>query len=584
MPALAHANAFVQPIGSGRYRYHTLFAEVLRLTLRHEYPDRMAPLHRRAARWYERSGLLTDAVRHATQAGDWQLAASIVIDGLATSEIIEPRGTPSLASEFRGMPHGRAWTGPQPHLVSAAVELSAGGHAASTAALNAAEDILERLPADHEAACRLAAAMIRLAASRRVGDLTAAAAAAARAEALVSRVLDGKLARHPEIRARVLSGRGAVELWSGHLDAAARTLESGAAAAAASGAEDEPAGCLGHLALVEALRGRLCRAAQLAAGATAATTGAQRTLVPHPNPAALVASALVHLEHNELREAHSRLTQADAALGLTPDKLIGAVAWLAAAYGALANGRAAAAAQCVARARSGWSVPGWLEQRLSLAESRAYAATSDIPAALAAARRAGRDDSPEATVTLAHAWAAAGDAENATRALAPALTALSGAPDRVRLHAWLVDARLSYHHGDRARGRRSLASALRLAEPEQLRLPFALERGWIEPVLRGDPALARSHQSLFSPAVHQDQLPAPPGAPKQATIVVVEPLTEREREVLRHVSGMLSTAEIASEMDISIHTIKTHLKNINRKLATTRRSHAVRRARQLELI
>ena len=68
--------------------------------------------------------------------------------------------------------------------------------------------------------------------------------------------------------------------------------------------------------------------------------------------------------------------------------------------------------------------------------------------------------------------------------LAPALAADSGVPDRVRLQAWLVDARLSYDRGDRARGRRSLASALRLAEPEQLRLPFALERGWIGPVLR----------------------------------------------------------------------------------------------------
>ena len=70
----------------------------------------------------------------------------------------------------------------------------------------------------------------------------------------------------------------------------------------------------------------------------------------------------------------------------------------------------------------------------------------------------------------------------------------------------------------------------------------------------------------------------------QAPILVVEPLTEREREVLRHVSGMLSTAEIASEMYISVNTVKTHLKNINRKLAVTRRSEAVRRARQLELI
>ena len=53
---VAHANAFVQPLGCGWYRYHTLFAEVLRLKLRHEYPDRLASLHRRAARWYERNG------------------------------------------------------------------------------------------------------------------------------------------------------------------------------------------------------------------------------------------------------------------------------------------------------------------------------------------------------------------------------------------------------------------------------------------------------------------------------------------------------------------------------------------------
>ena len=127
-------------------------------------------------------------------------------------------------------------------------------------------------------------------------------------------------------------------------------------------------------------------------------------------------------------------------------------------------------------------------------------------------------------------------------------------------------------------------SALRLAQPEQLRLPFALERGWIEPVLRSDPALARSHRSLFSPAGRHNQPPALPSAPEKAAILVVEPLTAREREVLRHLSGLLSAAEIASELDISIHTVKTHLKNIYRKLATTRRGEAVRRARQLELI
>ena len=161
----------------------------------------------------------------------------------------------------------------------------------------------------------------------------------------------------------------------------------------------------------------------------------------------------MHLEHDELREARSRLKQADAALGVSPGQADRGGGLLAAAYGGLAEGRAAAAAQIIARARSGWSVPAWLDHRLSLAESRAHAAAGDIPAALAAAGRAGRDNSPEAAVTLAHAWVAAGDAENATRALAPVLAADSGAPERVRLQAWLVDAQLSYDRGDRARGR-----------------------------------------------------------------------------------------------------------------------------------
>ena len=72
--------------------------------------------------------------------------------------------------------------------------------------------------------------------------------------------------------------------------------------------------------------------------------------------------------------------------------------------------------------------------------------------------------------------------------------------------------------------------------------------------------------------------------PERATAPKVEPLTEREREVLRHVSGMLNTAEVASEMYISVNTVKSHLKSIYRKLAAAHRGEAVRRARQLELI
>jgi LuxR family transcriptional regulator, maltose regulon positive regulatory protein len=582
---LTRANAFIQSAGSGRYRYHSLFAEVLRLKLRREYPDRVPVLHRRAARWHARNGLLADAVRHAAQADDWPLAAEMVIDDLAVDELLEPGDGHRLVGEFRAMPPGQAWTESAPYLVSAAVALSAGQAELCMAALEAAEGILERVPAREQPECRLAAALIRLAACLRAGDLARAAPAAARAEALLGSVPGGALARRPGVRARVLSGRGAVELWSGRLDEAARVLESGVAVAATSDRQQDRVDCLGLLALVEALRGRLGRAAKLATRATADLTAAeQRPPVRQASSAALIALAWVHLYRNELREARRCFKQADAALGITSDKVIRTVAHLVAALGSLAEGNAEAAAGIIATARSGWPPPAWLDQKLSLVESRACAAAGDIPAALTAAERAGQDNPLEAAVALAYVWTTAEEDENARRVLDPALAAHNEAPERVRLQAWLADAQLSYHSGDHAHGHRSLAAALRLAEREQLRLPFVLESGWIEPALRHDPELASAHRSLLVPVPRGEQLPAAPSIPEHAAVLVVEPLTEREREVLQHISRMLNTAEVASEMYISTNTVKTHLRSIYRKLAAAHRGEAVRRARELELI
>jgi LuxR family transcriptional regulator, maltose regulon positive regulatory protein len=578
LAGLARANAFVQPIGPGWYRYHTLFAEVLQLKLRYEHPDRVAVLHRRAARWYEQDGRLTDAARHAAAAGDWPLATAMVIDDLAIGQLLTSPD-PSLAGVFAAMPSEQAWADPQPYLISAAMALSAGHGESCAAALDAADGLLERCPSDREAECGLAAAMIRLAACLRSRDLDTAAATAARAEMLLSKVPAGKLARHPEVAAQVLSGRGTIELWSGRLDEAARVLRAGAAVAAPG----EP-DCAGRLALVEALRGRLGRSAELAARVIPGPEAHEQPPAQHASPAALVALAWVHLERYELREARSCLRQAEAALSTDPDEVIAAVAYLVAAGGALAEGRATVAVQILDRACAGQPAPAWLDQQLNMLRSRAHTATGDTRAALAAAERVGGEDRPEAAVARAHAWAAAGDSANALRALAPALAAGRCAADRVRLHAWLVEARLSYHAGDHARGCRALASALRLAEREELRLPFVMERSWLGPVLRRDPDLANPHRRLLAPVLDREPLPAKPGVPDQAPPLLVEPLSEREREVLRHVSGMLSTAEVATQMYISANTVKTHLRNVYRKLEASHRGEAVRRARQLGLI
>ena len=63
-----------------------------------------------------------------------------------------------------------------------------------------------------------------------------------------------------------------------------------------------------------------------------------------------------------------------------------------------------------------------------------------------------------------------------------------------------------------------------------------------------------------------------------------DPLTAREESVLRLMSTTMSTAEIAAELSVSIHTVKSHLASIYRKLSVSRRRQAVFRARELELL
>ena len=204
---------------------------------------------------------------------------------------------------------------------------------------------------------------------------------------------------------------------------------------------------------------------------------------------------------------------------------------------------------------------------------------------MAAAERADPQSAPEAAAALAHAWLAAGDQQAARRALAAVTAGRSEAPEGVGLAGWLVDARLSYSTGESGRGRRSLQRALLLAGPERMKLPFAMEQAWLRQVLRHDPELAQAAREMLEPAARPGAVPAqrrPPPVPPPP--LVVEPLSEREREVLLLLAGMLSTAEIAAEMYLSVNTVKTHLRSIYRKLSAAHRGEAVRRARQLQLI
>jgi LuxR family maltose regulon positive regulatory protein len=371
-------------------------------------------------------------------------------------------------------------------------------------------------------------------------------------------------------------------MWAGRFDDAAISLDQGAGV---TGDAWEWAYSVGCHALLEAVRGRLGSADKLAHSAAAPWNG-HAGAARRPSAPAEVALAWVDLERNKLNDAHARLSQAEDALRAQPDRLIGALAWLVLAYYNLATGRAGTVAEIVGRAGQGWSPPPWLAERLALTLSRARAALGDIEGALDAAGRAGPPSSVMGAVALARALLAANDPTAAASALASMSPApAADTPPPIEVEARLLEAELGYSNGRPDRGRQSLKRALKLAETNRLLLPIALQWAWIKPLLRGDAALAATVEGLFEAAhdVRGGARAQPPGNGQPAP-VFVEKLSGRELEVLRLASKMLTTAEIAEEMYLSVNTVKSHLKSIFRKLGTSHRGEAVRMAHRLALL
>jgi LuxR family transcriptional regulator, maltose regulon positive regulatory protein len=574
LEALAHANAFVEPVGNGWYRFHSLFAEVLRLKLRFEHPRQVADLHRRAARWYQSHQRLPDAVRQAAAAGDWLFAARLVVDDLAIGTLIEAPEHNPLTECLREMPPALLGTGPAPALVAAGIALADVRHERAGTALAAAEGSLGGIPAGQETTSRIAAAMLRLELAWRTGDIEVTIASVRQLEEQAGTLSDETLAQQPRLVVRMLAERGLLFLWAGQPDEAAASLGDRHPASAEHG--PECAKFHGHLALAEAFRGRLHAAGHVIETTCSPGDGGGGGL----SGAAEVALALIHLERDELRETRIGLNRADAALRARPDRLAAAAACFVAARCRLAEGHTSAAPRMAARARVGWSPPGWLDHRLTLLESRAFAAGGDNLSAVAAAGRAGPAASPDAAAALAHAQLDTGDLLAAGYALdiSPAITAET--PVATCLDWRLTEARLAFGNDDGQHGRRSLMQAIKLGQQEGLRLSFALEAAWMRPVLRGDPRLARAYRHVLAPDLASGRHPSAPGA----DAVIVEELTVRECEVLKLLAGMLTTAEVAGELYISVNTVKTHLKSIYRKLAANHRGEAVRRAKELRVI
>ncbi|MFG2051111.1 LuxR C-terminal-related transcriptional regulator [Micromonospora sp. NPDC048935] len=194
---------------------------------------------------------------------------------------------------------------------------------------------------------------------------------------------------------------------------------------------------------------------------------------------------------------------------------------------------------------------------------------------------------PVLAVARARVELLAGDHAAAGRSVpdwqAPTATAW---PLPVRLDAGLLDAVLAERAGDGRRAGRLLEQVLDLAGPQGCRRVFTRAEPPVRDLLAAHLDAGTAHFALVSDLVRgagqSVRGPARPTTEPRGTLD--EPLTERELTILRYLQSILSNVEIASELSLSVNTVKTHVRNIYRKLDATRRREAVRRARELRII
>ncbi|NXY95038.1 helix-turn-helix transcriptional regulator [Streptomyces sp. BR123] len=603
LASLERANAFVTAAGRSWYRHHPLFAEILRVHLRSGQPGLERELHRRAARWLCDAGQLVSALAHAAAAGDWEFAASRFVGHLAVGGLFTGLDADRLAEVFSAMAPGTP--GPAPELVRAALRFARYDVTGGLARLRAAGERPARDPKDPQNAPELPAvqltrAFLRVLAGRLTGSAAMAEEAAADAAGPARQVPPECLAQHPELSALLLTGLGSARLWAGRLDTAAEALYAAVDASEGPELASPRHEALARLALIDLLHGQYGRAGGRAREAAAEAT--RNGLLPaHCSGAADLVPAAVAIEQDDLAAAGAALERAAESAGARDDPVVAAGLAILRARLLLAGGDPSAALERPAGAAAhpaGGEPSPWVDAHLALAASAAHLALGDPkaarealgdPAGFLSAPAGVAPWLPEGAVAAARAWIADGEHARAIEVLEP-LTTRNAAGSAVTVRALLARAEAADGLGDTTAARRLVVRALGLARPERLRRPFLDAGPWLRRALRARPVPGHDWLAPGLAGAGAGAGAGPGGAARSAesgaagAVLVVEPLSEREHDVLACAAQLLSTAEIAAELSLSVNTVKTHLKSIYRKLSANRRGEAVRRARELKLL
>ena len=561
------------------YRYHRLFADLLQLRLQQTMPEQLPGLHRRAAIWYEAQGETTAAISHFLAAGDTERAAALVADSAETAVM---RGeVMTVVNWGEALPERALVARPKLALLYAWALLLGGRP------VGLVEQWLQRVEADEATAAWTGAirGYIRLfqgemAASRR---LTERALATLPGEAVFLRQL-ATLVRSITVRYQ----DNAVDPEPALAEASQASMAADNILVAAFGL------CL-RADLAER-RGDLRAAQAIYEQALQMARGKG----DRPSPVAsepLLGLAGMALERFELAKAE-RLLEKGLALARQWSGVAAIDGYLLQARLYYLRGEHTAMwaaldeAEAIARRFDATEMDDLIvaalrtriELRLGrLAEARRWLETRELSAATAATELS-TDPTPLRKyeyLLLARLLLAEGHpdrAETLLQAILPHFERL-----RARIMIYLLQAVAHERRGEHTAALDRLREALALGKEAGFVCVFVEE---------GEPVAHLLYQALeagFAPAYVSRLLTAFPARPKEEAIPdgrgeLVEPLSQREVEVLALVSEGLTNQEIADRLFLSLATVKWHTSNIYGKLAVNNRTEAVARAHTLGLL